>query len=153
MVSTCCEFILLLLVFFRLWTSDSLLTSCTTCFMVSGPKNQGTQKLPKKRSNNWKSSMFASSCSLSWVKYLIFLFYFIFITTGKEIVEKRHGEPIKFLFLPKMGLLGSQASTEKKIGCELWATFEGCFFMLSCAKIYFKFFFYIVSSALKSCLK
>jgi hypothetical protein len=25
----------------------------------------------------------------------------------KEIVEKRHGEPIKFLFLPKMGLLGS----------------------------------------------
>ena len=38
----------------------------------------------------------------------------------KEIVERRHGEPIKFLFLPtKMGLLGSQASTEKKIGCEL----------------------------------
>ena len=36
----------------------------------------------------------------------------------KEIVERRHGEPIKFLFLPKMGLLGSQASTENKIGCE-----------------------------------
>ena len=36
----------------------------------------------------------------------------------KEIVERRHGEPIKFLFLPKMGLLGSQASTEKKIGWE-----------------------------------
>ena len=33
----------------------------------------------------------------------------------KEIVERRHGEPIKFLFLPKMGLLGSQASTEKKM--------------------------------------
>ena len=49
--------------------------------------------------------------------------------TAKEIVERRHGEPIKFLFLPKMGLLGSQASTEKKIGYELWATFEGCFFM------------------------
>ena len=31
----------------------------------------------------------------------------------KEIVERRHGEPTKFLFLPKMGLLGSQASTEK----------------------------------------
>ena len=37
---------------------------------------------------------------------------------AKEIVERRHGETIKFLFLPKMGLLGSQASTEKKIGCE-----------------------------------
>jgi hypothetical protein len=34
----------------------------------------------------------------------------------KEIVERRHGEPIKFLFLPKMGLFGRQASNEKK-GC------------------------------------
>ena len=33
--------------------------------------------------------------------------------TCKEIVERRHGEPIKFLFLPKMGLLGSQAGNEK----------------------------------------
>ena len=33
----------------------------------------------------------------------------------KEIVERRHREPIKFLFMPKMGLLGSQASTEKKL--------------------------------------
>jgi hypothetical protein len=31
----------------------------------------------------------------------------------KEIVERRHGEPIEFLFLPKMGLLGSQAGNEK----------------------------------------
>jgi hypothetical protein len=31
----------------------------------------------------------------------------------KEIVERRDGEPIKFLFLPKMGLLGSQAGNEK----------------------------------------
>ena len=30
----------------------------------------------------------------------------------KEIVERRQGEPIKFLFQPKMGLLGNQASTE-----------------------------------------
>ena len=37
----------------------------------------------------------------------------------KEIVEKRHGEPIKFIFLSKMGLLGSQASNEKNAGCEL----------------------------------
>ena len=34
---------------------------------------------------------------------------------AKKIVERRHVEPIKFLFLPKMGLLGSQASTEKKL--------------------------------------
>ena len=38
-----------------------------------------------------------------------------FCIKGKEIVERRHEEPIKFLFLPKMGLLGSQASTEKKM--------------------------------------
>ena len=35
-----------------------------------------------------------------------------------DIVERRHREPIKFLFLPKMGLLVSQASTEKK--SQLW---------------------------------
>jgi hypothetical protein len=34
---------------------------------------------------------------------------------NKEIVERRHGEPIKFLFLPKMGLLDCQASNEKKM--------------------------------------
>ena len=38
---------------------------------------------------------------------------------AKEIVERRHGEPIKFLFLPKMGLLGSQAGNEKTAGYEL----------------------------------
>ena len=32
---------------------------------------------------------------------------------GKELVERRHGEPLKFLFPPKMGLLGSQAGNEK----------------------------------------
>ena len=58
----------------------------------------------------------------------------IFWGLTKEIVEKRQGEPIKFLFLPKTGLFVSQASTEKK-GYELWATFEGCFFMFSWAKI------------------
>ena len=39
--------------------------------------------------------------------------------TTKEIVERRHGEPIRFLFLRKMGLLGSQASNEKNFGYEL----------------------------------
>ena len=43
--------------------------------------------------------------SYSRIKYLIRI---------KEIVERRNGEPIKFLFLPKMGLLGSQACTEKQ---------------------------------------
>jgi hypothetical protein len=43
-------------------------------------------------------------CSLHTVKSHVLI---------KEIVERRHGEPIKFLFLPKMGLLGSQAGNEK----------------------------------------
>ena len=33
---------------------------------------------------------------------------------GQGDCREEHGEPIKFLSLPKMGLLGSQASTEKK---------------------------------------
>jgi hypothetical protein len=40
------------------------------------------------------------------------LFYALYVMV-KEIVERRHGEPKKFLFLPKMGLLGSQAGNEK----------------------------------------
>ena len=40
-----------------------------------------------------------------------------------KYVERRHGEPFKFLFLPKMGLLGSQApgqaNTRKKSDYEL----------------------------------
>ena len=32
----------------------------------------------------------------------------------KEYVEKRQGQPNEFLFLPKMGLFGSQAGNEKK---------------------------------------
>ena len=31
----------------------------------------------------------------------------------KEYIKRRHGEPFKFLFLPKMDLLGSQAVLEK----------------------------------------
>jgi hypothetical protein len=33
----------------------------------------------------------------------------------KEYIKRRHGEPFKFIFLPKMGLLGSQAVLEKKV--------------------------------------
>ena len=31
-----------------------------------------------------------------------------FWVRAKEYIERRHGEPFKFLFLPKMGLLGNQ---------------------------------------------
>jgi hypothetical protein len=46
---------------------------------------------------------------------LTFSFLVIFWGTSKEYIERRHGEPFKFLFLPKMGLLGSQAVLEKKV--------------------------------------
>ena len=42
----------------------------------------------------------------------------LFTIEAKEIVERRYGEPIKFLFLPKMGLLGWLPLLKKKIGCE-----------------------------------
>ena len=37
----------------------------------------------------------------------------------QKIVERRHEDLIKFLFLPKMGLLGSQVVMEQIAGCEL----------------------------------
>ena len=52
------------------------------------------------------------------IRYLI-----NFMGKSKKYIERRHGEPFKFLFLPKMDLLGSQASTWKKSNSELWATF------------------------------
>ena len=61
----------------------------------------------------------------------------------KEIVKRRHGEPIKFLFLPKMGLLGSQASTEKKMVVNYEQLFRA---VCSC---FHEHFFYIVGPALK----
>ena len=44
---------------------------------------------------------------------------------SKEYIERRHGDHFEFLFLPKMGLLCSQASSRKKSKYELWATFDG----------------------------
>ena len=44
--------------------------------------------------------------------------------TSKVIVERRYGEPINFLFMPEMVLLGSLASNEKNTGCESWAKIE-----------------------------
>ena len=68
----------------------------------------------------------------------------------KGIVERRHGEPIKFLFLPKMGLLGSQAGNEKKMLVvnyeQLLRAVFSCFHGQKSQKIY------ILGSALKNCL-
>ena len=70
----------------------------------------------------------------------------------KEYIERRHGEPFKFLFLPKMGLLGSQAVLEKQVQFWIMSNFLAPFFQLFMDKFFFKFFFYIAASALKSCL-
>ena len=58
----------------------------------------------------------------------------------KEIVERRHGEHIKFLFLPIMGLFGSQTSNEKKTSLVMnyELLLRAGFFMLSWA-IFFLF--------------
>jgi hypothetical protein len=49
-----------------------------------------------------------------WLKlWLSPKIYLMRLENAKEIVRRRHGEPIKFLSLPKMGLLGSQACNKK----------------------------------------
>ena len=53
-----------------------------------------------------------------------------FIHVTKEYIKRRHGEPFKFLFLAKMGLLGRQAVLEKKSNYEqlfssVFSTFHG----------------------------
>jgi hypothetical protein len=76
-----------------------------------------------------------------------------FYVSGKEYIERRHGEPFKFLFLPKMGLLGSQAVLEKNVQFWIMSNFLAPFFQLFMGKILFFWnFFYIVASALKRCL-
>ena len=54
----------------------------------------------------------------------------------KEYVESRHGEPNKFLLLPKIGLLGSHTGNEKRVNYEFKATFA--FFL--CFHSFFHFF-------------
>ena len=71
---------------------------------------------------------------------------------AKEIVKRRHGEPVNVLFLPKMGLLGSQASTEKKLAMNYELLLRAVFSCFHGQKFNFLFFFYIVASELKSCL-
>ena len=70
----------------------------------------------------------------------------------KEYIERRHGEPFKFLLLPRMGILGSLASTWKKVQFWIMSNFLAPFFQLFMAKKVFFNFFYIIASALKSCL-
>ena len=77
----------------------------------------------------------------------------LFSSYSKEYIERRHGEPFKFLFLPKMGLLGSQAVLEKKVQFWIMSNFLAPFFQLFMGKNLFFFnFFYIAASALKSYL-
>ena len=53
-------------------------------------------------------------------KAFIFILAFRFASSQnerdrtKDYVKRRHGEPNKFIFLSKMGFLGSQARNEKK---------------------------------------
>ena len=80
-----------------------------------------TKVVPKNFKCPWKVQWFGELLYFSeWLPWLLIRhpwlytidhfychFYFWFSCRGKEYVERRHGEPIKFLFLPKMGLLGS----------------------------------------------
>ena len=56
---------------------------------------------------------------------------------SKDYIERRQGEPFKFLFLPKMGLLGSQASTKGQIISKanfdvfIWTKNERKYFSIS----------------------
>ena len=60
---------------------------------------------------------------------------------SKKIVERRHGEPIKFLFLSKMGPLGSRAGTEKKLVVNSEQLLRAVFFhVLMGKKCNFQFF-------------
>ena len=68
---------------------------------------------------NWEKNTVPSHRIVVKIYKMVKSFLMEYSHQKKEIVERRHGEPIKFLFLPKMGLLGSQASNEKNFGCEL----------------------------------
>ena len=103
------------------------------------------------------------STALGWTStdfYLIFLVfaeikYILFRKSDcdKEYIERRHDEPFKCLILPKMGLLVSQAVLEKKVQFWIMSNFLAPFFQLFISKNLFFFeFFYIVASALKSCI-
>ena len=54
----------------------------------------------------------------------------LYRVSAKEIVERRHGEPINSYFCLKWAFWAARSVMKKIAGCELWATFE--FFFFSC---------------------
>jgi hypothetical protein len=62
---------------------------------------------------------------------------------------KRHREPIKFLFLPKMGLLGSQAGNEKMLVVNYEQLLRAVFHVFMAKNNCFQKCFYILGSSLK----
>jgi hypothetical protein len=95
-----------------------------------------------------RSSFFSGRRECDVCIWLVEPFSFTFLcTTPKEIVERRYGEPIKFLFLPKMGLLGSQAGNEKKmLVVDYEQLLRAVFSCFQGQKFNFSIFFYIVGS-------
>ena len=61
----------------------------------------------------WQKKSFDAICARMTLLYILSRTWILFSLYSKEYIERRHGESFEFLFLPKMGLLGSQASTRK----------------------------------------
>ena len=102
---------------------------------------------------NWNLISYGSYPTKKEEKKIHFDIVIKFYLATKEYIERRHGEPFKFLFLPKIGLLGSQAVLEKKVQFLIMSNFLALFFQLFMGKnLFFWNFNYIVASALKSCL-
>ena len=70
----------------------------------------------------------------------------------KEYIEGRRVEPFEFLLKPKMGLLGSQASTKKSPILNYEQLFSSVFSTFHGQKNMSLIFLYNVVSPLKSCL-
>ena len=100
---------------------------------------------------NWNLISYGSYPTKKEEKKIHFDIVIKFYLATKEYIERRHGEPFKFLFLPKIGLLGSQAVLEKKVQFWIMSNFLAPFFQLFIGN-FFSIFFYIVTSTLKSCL-
>jgi hypothetical protein len=77
----------------------------------------------------------------SWGKKMSIFAIYTDLGGAKEYIERRHGEPFKFLFLPKMGLLGSQAVLEKSPILNYEQLFSSVFSTFHWQKIIFFNFF------------
>ena len=116
-----------------------------------------TKSIPSPVEYSWKHYRSFDSFDRTdkQIQYQTLLYFcnIVVVHTAKEYIERRHGEPFKFLFLPKIGLLGSQAVLEKKVQFLIMSNFLALFFQLFMGKnLFFWNFNYIVASALKSCL-